>query len=184
MVERKISELTESNNPRTITKEDLESLKRSIQDFRKMLKIRPVVIDETGRILGGHQKVKAAKELGWETIPTYTAKGWTEEMKREFIYRDNIHAGDWDWKLLENWDADLLAEYNLEVPEVDIKPMQIEFDDDIESAAGEMTQAVVRGIRIETEGEDQYNKLIEALKDATATEQITKALVQYGKSFN
>lgn len=184
MEERKISELKPSKNPRKITREKLDELKESIENFRKMLKIRPVVVDEQGYILGGHQKVKAATELRWETIPTYTAKNWTEEQKREFIYKDNVYAGDWDYQALQNWDAGWLSANHLEVPEVDLEPLQIEFDDDIEGAATEMGENVVRGIRILTNGEEQYAQLIEALKKPTAIEEITKALTEYGNSAN
>ena len=70
-----------------------------------MLDIREVVIDENNVILGGHQRVKAALANGDETIPVQQVFGLTDEQKRQFVIKDNIANGDWDWDELANhWD--------------------------------------------------------------------------------
>lgn len=102
----RISDLTETeHNPRQISKKDFAKLKKSLKEFPEMLDIREVVIDENNVILGGHQRVKAALANGDETIPVKQVFGLTDEQKRQFVIKDNIANGDWDWDELANhWD--------------------------------------------------------------------------------
>lgn len=102
----RISDLTETeHNPRQISKSDFDKLKKSLKEFPEMLEIREVVIDENGVILGGHQRVRAAKANGESTITVKQVFGLTEKQKREFIIKDNIANGDWDLDEIANaWD--------------------------------------------------------------------------------
>ena len=102
----RISDLTETeHNPRQISKTDFDKLKKSLKEFPEMLEIREVVIDENNVILGGHQRVRAAKANGESTITVKQVFGLTEKQKREFIIKDNIANGDWDLDEIANtWD--------------------------------------------------------------------------------
>lgn len=100
------------NNPRTIKKEAFAKLKKSLSQFPEMLEKRPIVYDENNIILGGNMRFRALQELqkeGFEIKDSYfvSAKGWTEEQKREFVIKDNIEMGEWDLDILANEWSDL-----------------------------------------------------------------------------
>jgi DNA modification methylase len=108
-------------NPRTIKDERFEKLKKSIQDFPDMLNKRPLVCftDTDGKfvVLGGNMRLKAAKDLGLKELPIILADEWTEEQKAEFLIKDNVGFGEWDWNELNtDWDTEQLNEWGLEVP--------------------------------------------------------------------
>lgn len=109
------------NNPRFIRDEKFEQLKASINDFPKMMALRPIVIDSDGVVLGGNMRLRALQELGFNEIPdewVRRADELTEEEKRRFIITDNVGYGQWDWDILANeWEADELAAWGLEVPD-------------------------------------------------------------------
>lgn len=108
------------DNPRTLRTEKIEKLKNSIKDFERMLSIRPIVIDENNTVLGGNARLIALNELGY----TQVQDAWimrvddlTEEQKKEFIIKDNVGFGDWDWDVLANeWNVEELTAWGLEVP--------------------------------------------------------------------
>ena len=103
------------HNPRTITEEKFRQLVESIRKFPEMLEARPIVIDQSKTILGGNMRWKAAKEAGLQEVPVYMAT-WTHDKKSEFIIKDNVPFGEWDWDLLANeWDAYNLEEWGLDV---------------------------------------------------------------------
>jgi ParB-like chromosome segregation protein Spo0J len=107
-------------NPRTIKDERFEKLKKSIQDFPDMLNKRPLVCftDTDGKfvVLGGNMRLKAAKDLGLKELPIILADEWTEEQKAEFLIKDNVGFGEWDWNELNNdWDTEQLEGWGLEV---------------------------------------------------------------------
>jgi DNA modification methylase len=107
-------------NPRVIKDARFASLLRSIQEFPKMLSLRPMVIDAEGYVLGGNMRLRALQELGYKEIPddwVRRADDLTEEERQRFIIADNVGFGDWDWESLANdWDAGDLAAWGLEVP--------------------------------------------------------------------
>jgi len=107
------------SNPRIIRDEKFEKLKKSIQDFPKMLELRPMVYDPaTMQVLGGNMRLKALKELGHKNIPLIWLKpstGLTDDEKKEFIIKDNLGFGEWDWQeLAANWDESKLEDWGLE----------------------------------------------------------------------
>jgi ParB-like chromosome segregation protein Spo0J len=118
----KISQIKPNpKNPRTIKDERFEKLKKSIQDFPDMLNKRPLVCftDTDGKyvVLGGNMRLKAAKDLGLKELPIILADEWTEEQKAEFLIKDNVGFGEWDWNELNNdWDTEQLNEWGLDVP--------------------------------------------------------------------
>ncbi len=104
------------NNPRLVNKAKFEKLKQSITDFPQMLKLRPIVIDNDGFILGGNMRYKALIELGHKQVHVIKADELTEEQKKEFIVKDNLSFGDWDFDILANeWDSVELEDWGLDV---------------------------------------------------------------------
>ncbi len=104
------------NNPRLIKDDKFAKLVTSIQEFPEMLNIRPIVVNKDMVILGGNMRFKACKEAGLKEIPIIIAD-LTEEQEREFIIKDNISGGEWDWNLLANeWDVDQLTGWGLDIP--------------------------------------------------------------------
>lgn len=118
---RKLSELTKlENNPRTITKEDFEILKKSISDNKDYFEARPLILsNRTGQlvIIGGNQRYEASKALGLDEVPTYLLENLTEEKEREIIIRDNVNNGEMDWdKLANEWEQEKLEEWGVKLP--------------------------------------------------------------------
>lgn len=109
------------NNPRVIKDDRFEKLKKSIEEFPKMMKLRPMVINSDNVVLGGNMRLKALQDLGYKEIPddwVKRAEELTEEEQHRFIIADNVGFGEWDWVDLDvNWDADKLDEWGLELPE-------------------------------------------------------------------
>lgn len=117
------------HNPRDITPEMFEKLKKSIQEFPQMLETRPLVIDENNVVLGGNMRLRALTDLGYEEIPVQKVEGWSEEQKKEFVVKDNLSYGVWDWELLANsWDAEQLEEWGLEVPDWETEELEAKED--------------------------------------------------------
>ena len=104
------------DNPRIIKEDKFKKLVQSIKDFPDMLEKRPIVIDEDNIVLGGNMRLRALQELGYKDVPVIVAKGWTEEQKKEFIVKDNVGFGEWDWDILANeWSDNPLTEWGLDV---------------------------------------------------------------------
>ena len=121
------------NNPRVIKDDRFEKLKKSIEEFPKMMKLRPMVINSDNVVLGGNMRLKALQDLGYKEIPddwVKRAEELTEEEQRRFIIADNVGFGEWDWvDLGVNWDADKLDEWGLELPVGwDVNPDEFEED--------------------------------------------------------
>ena len=145
-------------NPRTIKDERFEKLKKSIQDFPDMLNKRPLVCftDTDGKfvVLGGNMRLKAAKDLGLKELPIILADEWTEEQKAEFLIKDNVGFGEWDWEQLQEWDGEELEAWGLDVPEftTDVDYSILD-DEDVEDQLNDMTNGVKKAIQIEFEAE-------------------------------
>ena len=104
------------SNPRIIKNDKFKKLVKSIQDFPEMLKLRPIVVDEDMIVLGGNMRLKASKDAGLKEVWIEVAEGLTEEQKKEFIVKDNVGFGEWEWDMLANeWDSVQLAEWGLDV---------------------------------------------------------------------
>lgn len=112
-----ISSLRENeNNPRNINKHKFEKLKNSIKDFPEMLALRPIVVDKDNVILGGNMRYKASKELGLKKVYIIQAENLSDAQAQEFIIKDNVGFGDWDWDILaNNWDTSLLTDWGMDV---------------------------------------------------------------------
>ena len=107
---------TNPKNPRIIKDDKFRKLVKSIQEFPQMLELRPIVVDENNIVLGGNMRLKACKESGLKEVYIVKAEGLTELQKDEFIVKDNVGFGEWDWDMLANeWDSELLNEWGLDV---------------------------------------------------------------------
>jgi DNA modification methylase len=117
------------NNPRLIKDHKFKQLVKSIQDFPQMLELRPIVIDENNMVLGGNMRLKACLEAGLTDVPVIHANNLSEEKKKEFIVKDNVGYGEWDWDdLANNWDALELTEWGLDIPNFDAEVLEAQED--------------------------------------------------------
>ena len=106
------------NNPRLIKDDKFAKLVQSIKDFPEMLDIRPIVVNSDMVILGGNMRFKACKEAGLKEIPVIIADNLSEAQQREFLIKDNVSGGEWDWTLLaQEWDTEQLNDWGLDVPD-------------------------------------------------------------------
>jgi ParB-like chromosome segregation protein Spo0J len=145
------------NNPRIIKDDKFKKLVQSIKDFPEMLDIRPIVVNKEGIILGGNMRYKACIEAGIKE-PPYKVVDLTDEQQKEFLIKDNVSGGEWDWDILANeWDVEQLDSWGLDMPSVkEIESEETDLSDKIESL-----------FRIEVICKDEemqeniYNKLIE-----------------------
>ena len=111
---------TNPKNPRVIKDDKFKKLVKSIQEFPDMLNKRPLVCftDTDGKyvVLGGNMRLKACNELKLTEVPIILADEWTEEQKDEFLIKDNVGFGEWDWDDLANeWDVEKLEEWGLDL---------------------------------------------------------------------
>jgi hypothetical protein len=107
-------------NPRFIRDEKFTKLVKSLREFPDMAKLRPLIVNAEMVVLGGNMRLKAMQELKWETVPVIVADNLTPEQEAEFIIKDNVGFGEWDWEMLANqWDADLLTDWGLDIPHFD-----------------------------------------------------------------
>ena len=134
MIETKLYKISEikpnPNNPRIIKDDKFLKLVNSIKEFPEMLKIRPIVINEDNIVLGGNMRLKACKEAKLKEIPVIMASELTEAQQREFIIKDNIGFGEWDFQdLAQNWNAEELETWGLDLPELEINNLEAVEDD-------------------------------------------------------
>ena len=167
----KINELKPNeSNPRIIKESKFKKLVQSIKDFPEMLELRPIIVDEDMTILGGNMRYKASVEAGLKEVHVKVAKGLTEEQKQEFIVKDNVGFGEWDWSILANeWDNAKLGDWGMDVwqPEKEVDYSILD-DIDLGSTLDNKTAGVKRGIVVEIEANnyDEANELItQARKD-------------------
>ena len=132
------------NNPRLIKDHKFKQLVKSIQDFPQMLELRPIVIDENNMVLGGNMRLKACIEAGLTDVPVIHANNLSEEKKKEFIVKDNVGYGEWDWDdLANNWDAQELTDWGLDIPNFDVNNLEAEEDDFAVADGGTETDIVL-----------------------------------------
>jgi hypothetical protein len=118
------------NNPRLIKDDKFKKLVQSIKDFPEMLNIRPIVVNQDMIILGGNMRYKACKEAGLKEIPVIVTD-LTEEQQKEFLIKDNVSGGEWDWDLLNEWDTEQLEDWGLDIP-IDEKIDKLKEDETLE----------------------------------------------------
>lgn len=141
----KISEVkVNPNNPRLIKDDKFKKLVNSIKEFPEMLNIRPIVVNQEMIILGGNMRYKACVEAGIKEVPVIITN-LSEEQQKEFLIKDNVSGGEWDWDMLANeWNVEELEQWGIDIPAF----AQIELEaqeDDFEVAEGEIETDIVLG---------------------------------------
>jgi len=152
------------SNPRLIKDDKFKKLVQSLKDFPEMANVRPIVVNQDMVILGGNMRFKAMKEAKWKEIPVELVN-WDEAKQREFIIKDNVGFGEWDWDdLANNWDTEDLDKWGLNVPqfgaEIDYSILDSE---DISEQLENMTDGVKKAINIEFKLE-HYEEAYELVK--------------------
>jgi hypothetical protein len=105
------------NNPRVIKDDKFKKLVQSVKDFPQMLDIRPIVVNDDMIVLGGNMRLKACIEAGLKEVSIIKASDLTPEQQNEFIIKDNVGFGEWNWDDLANdWDETQLIEWGLDLP--------------------------------------------------------------------
>mgnify|MGYP003649143344 CR=1 FL=1 len=144
-----------SDNPRYIKEEKFKKLVQSLKDFPEMANARPIVVNKEMVALGGNMRLKAMQEAGWSEVPVKVVD-WSEEKQREFIIKDNVGFGEWDWDELANtWDAEELNEWGLDT--------SVFMED---SELNDLSEQIQESYKIEISCNDEehqekiYNKLI------------------------
>jgi len=148
------------SNPRIIKDDKFGKLVKSIREFPQMLHLRPIVVNDDMVVLGGNMRLKACIEAGLTEVPVIKATDLTEEQQQEFIIKDNVGFGEWDWDALANeWDSEKLAEWGLDnIPNFNGVDLSNFFEDEQEVKADE-------GFVIKLEfTEDDYREVVEAFK--------------------
>jgi hypothetical protein len=105
------------SNPRIIKDFNFKRLVQSVIDFPEMLNLRPIVVNKDMVILGGNMRFKACIEAGIKEVPVIIADNLTPEQENEFLIKDNVSGGEWDWDILANeWNSEELLEWGLDLP--------------------------------------------------------------------
>ena len=153
------------NNPRFIKDYKFKKLVKSIKEFPQMLKLRPIVVNSDMVVLGGNMRLKACKEAGLKEVYILVADELTQEQEREFIVKDNVGFGEWDWDILGNeWNVQQLGDWGLEVwqPEEEVDYSILD-DEDFSSDLEDMKNGVKKAIQIPFELE-HYEEAFELVK--------------------
>ena len=113
----KISEIKVNEaNPRLIKDHKFEKLVKSVKEFPEMLKLRPIVVNDENVVLGGNMRLRACIAAGMEEVWVMNAGHLTTEQQNEFIIKDNVGFGEWDWDILTNeWNTTELGEWGLDL---------------------------------------------------------------------
>lgn len=119
-----------------------------------MLEVRPLVVAD-GVVVGGNMRLLAMKDLGFREVSVIDVTEWTQEKRDQFMIKDNLSFGDWDYDLLANeWNIDDLTDWGMDLWDTEVEEMQTEED------------TFLKGIKIDfvDNDYDTANELIEALK--------------------
>lgn len=153
------------NNPRIIKDYKFKKLVNSIKEFPEMLKLRPIVVNSDMIVLGGNMRLRACKDAGLKEVWVLKADELTEAQQREFIVKDNVGFGEWDWDLLANeWNNVQIEEWGLDVwkPEEDVDYSILD-DDDLSDDLEGMKNGIKKAIQIPFELE-HYEEAFELVK--------------------
>jgi|TARA_R110001599_G_scaffold7279_8_gene35800 hypothetical protein len=146
------------NNPRIIKNDKFKKLVKSIKEFPEMLKLRPIIVDEDMIVLGGNMRLKASKDAGLTEVWIEIAEGLTEDQKQEFIVKDNVGFGEWEWDILANeWDSVQLADWGLDVWQNDDDEQNNDVNDISDNISEEYRVEIE--LKSEREQEQVFNEL-------------------------
>jgi DNA modification methylase len=161
---------TNPNNPRVIKDDKFKKLVQSVKDFPQMLDIRPIVVNDEMIVLGGNMRLKACVEAGLKEVSIIKASELTPEQQNEFIIKDNVGFGEWNWDDLANdWDETQLVEWGLDLPISFGEILEAE-EDDFEAPEGGIETDIVLGDLFEI-GEHRL-----LCGDSTDSDQVAKLM--------
>jgi ParB-like chromosome segregation protein Spo0J len=133
------------SNPRHIKDHKFTQLVKSIRHFPEMLQLRPIVVDADNIVLGGNMRLKACIEAGLKEVPIIVASELTDEQQKEFIIKDNVGFGEWDWEQLANeWEIEQLSDWGLDLP-IEMEDTEIEAVEDNYQAPDTIETDIVIG---------------------------------------
>ena len=154
------------NNPRILKDDKFKKLVKSIKDFPEMLEIRPIVVNNEMMVLGGNMRLRAIQEIGLKEVPIIKAENLTAEQQREFLIKDNVGFGEWDWDALANdWDYKELVDWALDVPKM-LDPEQ--FGEDFSLADGDKSPFQQMAFTL---ADEQATQIKNAIADIKLTEE-------------
>ena len=142
-----------TDNPRYIKENKFKKLVKSIKEFPEMLEKRPIIVDENMIVLGGNMRLRACKDAGLKDVWIDQVTDWTEKQKKEFIIKDNVGFGEWDWDILgNNYTFEELADWGLDI---------VTGSDEIE----DLSEALIADLKLEitVKSEDEQEQLFEEL---------------------
>jgi len=160
----KISQVKNNpNNPRVIKNNDFNKLVKSIKESPWMLQLRSIIVNDDNIVLGGNQRLRACKEAGLKEVYIIKASSLTEEQQREFIVKDNLSSGEWDWDALANeFDMQSLNDWGLKLP-VQIEDSE-EFGTSFDLPDGDKEPFQQMTFTLADEQADQVRNAIEDIK--------------------
>lgn len=156
------------NNPRSIRKDKFEKLVKSIKEFPEMLQLRPIVVNSDMNIIGGNMRFKACEELGLKEVYIIKAENLTDKQLQQFVIKDNVGFGEWDWDILANaWDTKELKDWGMDVwqpeEEVDYSILDdVDLEDKIQNMYDQTKKSIILEYPTElyeSEVKDVYEKL-------------------------
>ena len=177
---------TNANNPRLIKNIKFKKLVASIEHLPSMLHLRPIVVDKDMTILGGNMRYKACIEAGLKEIPIIIADELTPQEQQEFVIKDNVSYGEWDWDILGNdydfqelgdWGMDLPADMFSDEPDYSILDDE-DFDDKLDEMEGDVRRALQ--IPFEAEHYEEAKELYQFFVDEGAY--VGAMILEYFKS--
>jgi len=150
-------------NPRIIKDHKFKQLVESIKSFPQMLELRPIVIDENNIVLGGNMRLKACIEAGLTDVPVVQAKDLTDLQKKEFIVKDNVGYGEWDWEDLANsWDVEQITDWGLDINGFDVNANEL--SDEFSLPSGDKSPFQQMTFTLADEQSIQIKNAIEEIK--------------------
>ncbi len=164
----RLSEIhSNANNPRTISADKFAKLKRSLIEFPEMLKLRPIVVDKDMVVLGGNMRLRALKDAGVKEVEVIIANNLTDDQKREFIIKDNVGFGEWNWETLANeWDSDKLDEWGLVINNFNTDDIDLDAFFEEDNTDKEQKFKIILEYT-----QDDYNAVQEALKSYSGSKE-------------
>ena len=171
----KITEVKNNpNNPRVIKDDKFTKLVNSIKEFPKMLEIRPIVVNDDMIVLGGNMRLKACKEAGLKEVPIIKASELTEDEQRQFIIKDNVSGGEWDWEMLANeWDSEQLEEWGLDLP----KTKEVNEEDLFDIEIPFYTPSEIKPNVLELANIEKTKKLIDKINKLNIPNELKEILI-------
>ena len=182
----KINQISSNpNNPRLIRDDKFKKLVKSIIEFPEMLKLRPIVVDEKNIILGGNMRYKACQQIGLKEVYIIKAENLTEKQLQQFVIKDNVGFGEWDWDILANgWDTAELKDWGIDVwqpeEEIDYSVLdEIDLEEQIDSLYDQTKKSII--LEFPAKDFEPIKELYDSLKtkDVNLPDLFFKAMKKY-----